>query len=209
MTPSWYLEDADPVAKEAKYTFYKPSRAVIARLKPGDICRLIFRFDSNDPSYPAAERMWVLIEQVHDGRFTGSLDNEPYYITDLKAGDKIEFGPQHIIDLDIDDNEPNLPARYFDRALATRRIIYEGKPIGYLYRQEPMEGDIKGARDSGWRILEGDEDQSYLDDPANCEFVSLGSLLNLDDSFIDILSEPTGSAFARDDETGQFVRVED
>ncbi|MBS1606684.1 MAG: DUF2185 domain-containing protein [Bacteroidetes bacterium] len=49
----------------------------------------------------------------------------------------------------------------------------------------------------------------YIDEPGNCEFVSLGSLLNGDDSFIDILIAPTGSAFVRDEESGKFVPLED
>ncbi|MBS1606683.1 MAG: DUF2185 domain-containing protein [Bacteroidetes bacterium] len=160
MTPSWHLEDVDPIAAEAKYTFYKPSRKVIGRLERGDSCKLIFRFSSPDPSHPATERMWVAIEEVKEGGFIGSLGNDPYYIADLRAEDVIKFGPEHIIDVSIDDDEPNLPATYFDRCLATGRIIYEGRPIGYLYREAPMEGDIKGAKDCGWWILEGDEDQA-------------------------------------------------
>ena len=72
-----------------------------------------------------------------------------------------------------------------------------------------MEGDIKGAKDTGWRILEGDEDQAYIDESDNCQFVSLGSLLNNDDGFKDLLDEPIGSAFIRDEETGNFIRLED
>jgi len=208
MTPSWHLEDADPIAREAKYTFYKPSRLIIGRLSPGDLCKLIFRFHSDDPSHPSAERMWVMIEEVSGGQFSGNLDNDPYYIKGLKAGDPLHFGPEHIIDVSIDDDEPNLPRAWFDRCLATRRIIDEGKPIGYLYREEPMEGDINGAKDSGWRLLEGDEEQAYIDEPGNCQFVSLGSLLNADDSFLDLLSEPIGSAFIRDLATGRFERLE-
>jgi len=209
MTPSWHLENADPIAAEAKYTFYKPSRKVISRLQAGDSAKLIFRFTSSDPSHPAAERMWVAIEEVKKGGFTGRLDNDPYYIADLQADDVIHFGSEHIIDVSIDDDEPNLPSAFIERCLATRRIIYEGRPIGYLYREVPMEGDIKGAKDSGWRILEGDESQAYIDEPDNCQFVSLGSLLNADDSFIDILSAPTGSAFLRDKETDKFFQLED
>ena len=209
MKTSWNLEDADPIAQEAKYTFYKPSRRIIGRLNPGDSCKLIFKFESADPKHPSAERMWVLIDEVKDGGFSGLLDNDPLYITDLKAGDVIPFGPQHVIDVSIEDDEPNLPAAYVNRCLATRRIIYEGRPIGYLYREAPMEGDIKGAKDSGWRILEGNEDQAYIDESDNCQFVSLGSLLNNDDAFKDLLDEPIGSAFIRDEETGNFIRLED
>lgn len=44
-----------------------------------------------------AERMWVVVQQVAAGRYVGSLDNEPYVITTIAAGDLIEFGPEHVI----------------------------------------------------------------------------------------------------------------
>src|SRR5262245_4049007 len=96
--PTWELVDADPIAAESPYTFYKPSRDLIARIRAGELVKLIFRFDSSDPKAPSAERMWVLVEDVlSDGGFRGRLDNEPRYITDLRLNDSIVFRPCHII----------------------------------------------------------------------------------------------------------------
>ena len=208
MNPTWHLEKADLIAAASKYTFYKPSRNIIATLAPGNICKLIFSFRSDDPTHPTAERMWVEIKHIGDGKFYGVLDNDPMYIKDLQAGNPVEFGPEHIIDLDVPDEEPNLPAQYINRCLSTRRIIYEHHRVGYLYREEPLEATANGHKDSGWRLMEGDEDQAYVDDPDNLEFVSLGAILNHDDSFIRVLTEPIGTAFARDPETGQLEQVE-
>ena len=208
MNPSWHLENADPIAAASKYTFYKPSRRIIATLAPGHICRLIFAFDSDDPTYPAAERMWVLILEIDNGRFSGTLTNQPVYIKDLHIGDEVEFGPEHIIDLDVPDDEPDLAAQYAGKCLATRRIIDEHQRVGYLYREEPLPGKAAGQQDSGWRLMEGDEEQAYIDDPANLDFVSLGAILNHDDAFVHLLDEPVGSAFALDPDTGAFERVE-
>jgi hypothetical protein len=208
MSVSWHLEDADPRAQTARYTFYKPSRRVIEKLKPGNCCKLIFRFASSDLTHPAAERMWVIIDEVNGGQFTGRLDNDPYYITDIKAGDAVDFGPEHIIDVDVEDDEPNLAKGFLDRRLVTKRIIDQGARVGFFVREEPLDDDINGYKDSGWRFSAGDEDQAYLDAPCNCQFLSLGWVLNKDDSFLDLLSEPVGAAFVRDEKTGKFRRLE-
>jgi hypothetical protein len=148
--------------------------------------------------------MWVIVDSVAGGKFTGRLDNDPYYIKDLKAGDLIKFESKHIIDLDVDDDEPNIVEKYLDRCWATMRIIDDKKSIGYFYREEPMEGEINGFKDSGWRFLEGDEEQEYVDNPDNSQFISLGLILNIDDSFIDLLEEPVAASFVRDAKTGKF-----
>lgn len=208
MSQSWHLSDAREVANAHKYTFYKPSSAIIDKLEAGNRCRLIFRFDSDNPEHPSAERMWVTIEKIEGDVFTGSLSNQPVYIKDLQVGDAVCFKSEHIIDLDVDDDEPNLVEKYIDRCFATRRIIYEKATIGYLYRDEPMEGERQGFKDSGWRFLEGDEDQASLDKPDNAQFVSLGLILNNDDSFIDLLESSIGSAYLRDKETGRFIKID-
>lgn len=208
MTQSWHLVNADEIAQKSKYTFYKPSQRIIEQLQTGNICKLIFEFESDNPEHPRAERMWVIIDSIDNGKFAGHLDNTPLYIEDLKVGDTIEFQTEHIIDLDIDDDEPNLVEKYIDRCFATKRVIYEKNKIGYFYREEPMQGNKNGFKDSGWRFLEGDESQEYLDDSENSQFVSLGFILNIDDSFIDLLEKPIGSAFIRDNETGQFKHAD-
>lgn len=208
MTASWNLIDADAIAQESKYTFYKPSQRIIEKLKPGNICKLIFSFESDNAEDPDAERMWVLIDGIDNNKYVGRLDNEPFYIKDLKAGDIITFEPKHIIDLDVEDDEPNIVEKYVDLCFATKKIIYEKSKIGYCYREEPMEKEKKGFKDSGWRFLNGDETQEYLDDAENSQFVSLGRILNMDDSFLELLENPIGSAFERDKQTGQFIPVD-
>lgn len=83
--PSWALVDADPIASDNPYTFYKPSRSVIAKVRPGEVAKLIFEFTSDDPEALRGERMWVLLdERLADGTFRGRLNNEPGTIADLK-----------------------------------------------------------------------------------------------------------------------------
>lgn len=200
--PSWYLANADEIAAEHKYTFYKPSREIIKQVAPGEVVKLIFRFDSADPEAPAAERMWVIVDEIReDGYFKGRLNNTPKYIQDLNLDDPIEFEACHIINTAHDDDN-NLVERYMQRCFVTRRVLYEGYKVGYLYREEPDE-----PKDSGWRITSNTESDAYMENPENIDYVSLGAVLSRDDSFIDLLDQPAGSAFVRDPGTGEFVPV--
>ena len=114
---TWYLEDAGPIAEEAKYTFYKPSPEAIRKIVVGENVKLIFRFQSEDPEVPRAERMWVIVREIGPGdRFAGSLDNDPAYISDLKCGDPIEFRACHIINTEHDEHD-NMVERYLQRCL--------------------------------------------------------------------------------------------
>jgi hypothetical protein len=198
--PSWRLNDAAIIAAENPYTFYKPSADAIALLRPDNLVKLIFAFDSDDPAAPAAERMWVKIARLEGDRFHGVLDNGPRHIFDLKCGDPVEFAACHIIDTDIDDPHPDPTARYWPRCFVTRRVLDGGDRVGYLYREQPDSKD-----DSGWRIMAGDETDEYMDDPKNISYVSLGAVLKQDDSFRDLLDTPAPCAYARDAGTGRFI----
>lgn len=199
---SWWLDDAQKIAEENPYTFYKPSSEAVQLLRPEDGVKLIFRFDSDDPESPSAERMWVEVKKISGSKFEGVLDNDPAYITDLKCGDPLTFTEKHIIQVSIDDPVPSETDKYIARCFVSHRVLYEGQKVGYCYRQEP-----DNDKDGGWRFLSGDESDEYVDDPDNISFVSLGALLREDDSPLKLLESPFGSAFAVDSESGAFVSV--
>lgn len=200
---SWDLEDAQKIADQFPYTFYKPSREVISLLKVGNFAKLIFGFKSDDSEAPRAERMWVKITDVTDGRFTGYLDNDPAYIKDLKYKDPVEFLACHIIDTDLDDPVPSVTEKYIKRCFVTHNILYDGRPVGYLYREEPDRDD-----DSGWRFTAGDETDEYMEDSNNFSYVSLGAVLREDDSILPLLEREAYVAFIRN-ENGLFVELDD
>jgi hypothetical protein len=197
--PSWELVDADRIASENPYTFYKPSRALIAQVRPGEVVKLIFGFTSEDPEAPGAERMWVLVDELlPDGSFRGRLNNEPRHITDLKLDDPVSFQPCHVINTERDDSD-NLVERYIKRCFVTKRVLDDGQRVGYLYREDPDE-----ENDSGWRITANDESDDYMSNSKNLAYVSLGAVLSRDDSFRELLDAPAGSAFVRNPKTGEF-----
>ncbi|MGM9484496.1 immunity protein Imm33 domain-containing protein [Roseateles sp. NT4] len=202
--PSWHLANADELAAQFRYTFFKPAAETLAKIAVGENVKLIFRFQSDDPEAPGAERMWVLVDEIGpDHSFRGRLDNDPRHIADLKAGDCIEFAACHIINT-AHEEPHNIVERYIQRCFVTQRVLRDGVPAGYLYREEPEQED-----DSGWRITANEESDEYMDDPDNSAYVSLGAVLNQDASFIHLLDSPAGSAFVRDTETGAFVACTD
>ena len=199
MSRSWHLDDAKALAERNPYTFYKPSSAAVALLRPGNIVKLIFALAANDAQTPTAERMWVRIDRIEGECFVGSLDNDPDYIADLKHGDVIQFDSRHIIQTNIDDPVPDPTAPYWARCFVSNRVFKDGMRVGYLYRNRPDHEE-----DSGWRIAAGDESEEYMDDPKNSTYVSLGAVLGKDDSFVKLLETAAPCAFARNVRTGEF-----
>ena len=199
---SWQLENAQKIADEFPYTFYKPSQQVIAQLEPGNQAKLIFSFDSDDPDAPQAERMWVEITEVSEDGFSGYLDNDPEYIKDLKYRAPLQFEKCHIIDTDLDDPVPSITEKYIKRCFVTNNILYEGESVGYLYREAPND-----ESDSGWRLSTGLESEEYMDNADNISYVSLGAVLREDDSFVDLLDSDVGVEFGRD-ESGLLIEIE-
>ena len=205
---SWRLADSERLAKENKYTFYKPSREITRNLKVGNIVKLTFEFDSSNPEHPSAERMWVQITEINGEKFKGILDNHPFYLHELYAGDKISFEHRHIIGHDMELYEPNLVDKYYDRCFVTNKVLYDGAPINYIYREKPMEKDPeRDYVDTGWRILSGDESDEYMGDLENISLVSLGAVLSIDDTFIELLESEIGARFERN-ENGIFEKVQ-
>lgn len=74
-------------------TFWIPTRAHRDALRVGDLAKLVFVPAFNLP----AERMWVEVRRVVDGRYHGILRNTPV-IVGLARGSELEFGPEHIAD---------------------------------------------------------------------------------------------------------------
>lgn len=86
--------------------------------------------------------------------------------------------------------------------MATDMIMVEGKPINYMYREEPNE-----LFDSGWCSLSGYESQEYLGNPDNLAIYDLNTIANCSPDIVTFLEAPYGSAYERN-ESGSFVAVE-
>lgn len=204
---SWHLQDPSDLRESAKYTFAFPSAKAIAKLRVGHLVKLGFQFEPAVEGY-SAERMWVSVHSRNeDGQFTGTLQDTPHFIKDLKPGAMVTFEEKHVIgdDLPADDDDDDIVSRYYPRCLVTRRVLYDGAKVTCLHREVPDprgQGPIAG--DSGWRLLAGDETPEYMSNPENVFYVSLGAVLNRDDRFVHLLDSPIGSEFEFDESTGAF-----
>ncbi len=204
---SWYLDNVVELAEMYKYTFFVPHETVIARLKKGDIAQLRFMLKNPVGEQPESERMWVEIISIEGSSFNGILTNQPKYIEHLETGEQIEFESYHIMNTELKSDAPNLVEKYIHRCLASNEVIRDKKRVKYLFKNA-SKGELRdGIFDSGWIIMSGEEDQEYLDDANNISVVSLGAVLNIDDSIISLLEEPTGSEFEWDEDQKKFMRL--
>lgn len=88
--------------------------------------------------------------------------------------------------------------------LATDRIVVDGEPVGYMYREQSS-----ADQDSGWRFMAGDESAEYMADANNIGVYALNSLANYDGDIIALLSSPAGSYFAREEPGGPLLAMID
>ncbi|HVH48756.1 MAG TPA: DUF2185 domain-containing protein [Sphingomicrobium sp.] len=219
---SYVLSNAPSLHAAAPYTFFLPHPLLIDALRVGDLAKVIFEYDPPGETYEA-ERMWVEIKTTDDGRFAGILANRP---SDPKSplvhGESVEFTRDHIVDVQLNDPSspdeyredksryPQIPTHreYWSRCLVDRCVLDDATPVEYLYREEPEAGEMDSYPDSGWRIRgrQGSEsDQGMEERPAT--FVALGAVLNRDDSWIDLIDAPIGSAFTRNFQTNLYEPV--
>jgi len=205
----WYLEDVRDLIEVAPYTFYIPSPEVIAMLKPGHTVKLSFMWDDEESDEATSEQLWVRITEINGDELRGELDSEPEDIPELEPGDAIDFVIDHIIDTQLDDPNPGMMQQYEANCFVTGRVLEDEQPVGALYRENPDEAGDDLANFSGWNIMAGDEDDTYLDNPDNWHYVSLGSVLNIDDRFIDVLDAPFDSEFIYDPDQDSYIEVDD
>lgn len=212
MTSAYTLDDPRINAAEAPYTFFLPSAEEVAALAPGDHAKLIFRPADPDRKW-GAERMWVRIDRIDGDGLEGTLDNVPDDVPGLELGDRVAFQRFHVIACQWADARqthpppPPLRREYFERCMVDVGVFQDRLPVHFLYREEPdlaEEGDE--YPDSGWRIrgdYRGLTDEEIGE--REVDYVALGVVLNVDDSWLHLIDAPIGAAFIRDWQTGEFV----
>ena len=88
---------------------------------------------------------------------------------------------------------------------ATDHLTVDGKPVGYMYREEPDRSTE--YVDSGWRFFSGEETQGYVDDPDNTMIYDVNTIANYDPAIIDYLDLPFGTQLERVPGTNEFQEV--
>lgn len=92
----------------------------------------------------------------------------------------------------VEWNEPN-----GEGCIVSDKITKEGYKVGYMYRENPTEGNP----DSGWRFLAGNEDEDYMNNAINHHVFALNTVCNYDKDIIPYLKSKVGSAYIRIDDT--------
>lgn len=161
------IADGEARSAEAPRSFFIPNRDERENLQPGDYAKLLFELVEPQPGDPGAEKMWVEVLGVSEGEYVGALTNVPRVITTITVGDRVDFGPNHVIG--TLENWPLLEKKMF---VSRRSQELDVRPA-YLYREDPDNDE-----DSGWRAMVGDETDEEINDAANVLLQPLGYLLD-------------------------------
>lgn len=84
--------------ERAESSFAIPSRQIRAALSPGNFARLVFVIDPPHPSGITGERIWVEVTHRLGDRYRGRLYNQPQFVGDIRHGEIVDFGPEHVAD---------------------------------------------------------------------------------------------------------------
>jgi hypothetical protein len=77
-------------------------------------------------------------------------------------------------------------------SIATDRIVVDGRPVGYMCRESPIN-----EQDSGWRFFAGDEDSVYMSSLSQHGVYDVNTITNYDSEIIQFLDSPVGDCFER------------
>jgi hypothetical protein len=88
----------------------------------------------------------------------------------------------------IDENSIKDLVHGMGYSICSNKITIDGEPVGFMYREEPVDDE-----DSGWRFLAGTESQEFADDPDNSKIVGVNTVANIDPSIIPYIKMPVGT----------------
>lgn len=88
--------------------------------------------------------------------------------------------------------------------MVSKMVTEQKKKVRFMYREKPTRNE-----DSGWRIFSGFEDQDYTDNPNNTGIYNPTTILKIDPSIADLLLNPVGSVFERENENSNWYEVDD
>lgn len=188
------LEDVQAKHQKNPRHFLIPSQEEINQLKLGDQVRLIFVLDTVLENGCRAERMWVELTEIRDGKFKGRLTNQPAYITSVQLGDELDFAREHIASLMV----PQLNLDTQKGAMITKDCFLR-REINWAVHDEPHH-----PQDSGWQFFTGYESQEDLDDPSKIAIINLEAVLDIE-PLLETVLDKDGEAYVYQAEQNAFV----
>jgi hypothetical protein len=166
----WWLDNAERLNEENPSSFFIPPSERRRALVPGDMVKLIFRFDP--PSEEAGgERMWVDVVSVEPKGYLGVLVNQPKYIRGIGPGSRITFAPEHVAAVAVSEEEVGYDVDAW--AAVSRRIRDEAAWPHFVYRNPRSRRELE-QRDSGWELWAREDDDAYVSDATNVLCWDLG-----------------------------------
>jgi hypothetical protein len=100
MPVTFTLDSGVQAHAESPATFAIPSAHDRQSLGQGDWAKLMFRISDGEREF--VERMWVRVQEVRSDVYVGTLDNDAYGTGDLRSGMRVEFTPEHVIEIQRD-----------------------------------------------------------------------------------------------------------
>lgn len=94
--------------------------------------------------------------------------------------------------------------RWSTSALVSRKVLDEGLPVRFMYRESPAHDS-----DSGWRMMSGFEADEDIGNPASIAVVRASEFASMDKRVDALLDQPVGAAFERVPGEAEFRRVTD
>jgi hypothetical protein len=101
----WVLLSAEEQNAAHPDTFQIPPLKKRETLQPGDSAKLLFDIETKENGQVidrGVDRMWVIVKSHSESGYVGILDNNPGTAENLNLheGDTIQFGPEHVADID-------------------------------------------------------------------------------------------------------------
>ena len=206
MTAGWTLENVVEAARLNPRSFFIPSEDERLSMRPGDSVRLHFLLGNPKSDEPRAERMWVTIvdSKGDPPRYRGSLQNQPQYVSGLEPGHEIQFGPEHIARILIEESDPLWFAASEKRAAVSAAVFEPDECVRWMYRETPDRD-----QDSGWRLYTGTESTEYLERASNIRICNVGWLTDFDPTLLPAIRAEIGAAFERSSIKDNWKEVKD
>ena len=148
--------------------------------------------------------MWLEVEAVGDGGYTGVLKNQPVFIEDLAREDRVAFGPRHVMAVDDPRWAPYLELRAFANV---RLLEDDDLELDFVHHEVDDSVLEDGTRCSGWELHAPDETQEEIDDPESIRMPNLAWLMERYPAFGELVfSGAATGTWSYDGGSGRFVR---
>jgi hypothetical protein len=197
--------DPRPLAEYRPYTCGLPKKECLDAIGKGDaVCVGVY-----GPKRDYGLEAWFDVLSATPDDIEGRMKKVPLGWPEPASDIVLKFAKCAVTDVNFADPKcqplAEIPAKkYSGWCLIDSAIRFPDCKVQHIFREEPKmlyEDEPDDESDSGWRISAA---SAPLWD-AQVKFVSLHYALDCDDSWLNYVDEPVGSAFKRDEKTGLFM----